>query len=156
MTRKSRSLPAHDEGDPVYEELRILRDGLQEVLGVLTYIARDPAGVERRLAELREFFGMGLSRAKVYLALDPSKNITEVAEAVGMKRQNASKEIQRLREAQLVIPLMSAGRGDVWVRNPTLERVLHLSQKLRQWFPPCALARSAASEAKGPNSDVKL
>jgi hypothetical protein len=91
MNRRMGELP--DVGDPVYEELRIVRDGVQEVLDVLTFMARDPVIVERQLEELREFFGKGMRRADVYLALNPDRNVSEVADTLGMKRQNVSREI---------------------------------------------------------------
>jgi hypothetical protein len=91
MNRRMGELP--DVGDPVYEELRIVRDGVQEVLDVLTFMARDPVIVERQLEELREFFGKGMRRADVYLALNPDRNVSEVADTLGMKRKNVSREI---------------------------------------------------------------
>jgi transposase-like protein len=119
--------------DPVYDELRIVRDRVEEVLGVLTYIASDPEVEARNEDVLRKFFGKGRRRADVYLALDPTRNISQVAQTLGMKRQNVSSEIRALREANLILPQLVGGRGDVWVRNPTLERVLRLSQKVRTW-----------------------
>lgn len=141
-----------DVSDPVYEELRIVRDGVQEVLGVLTFMARDPEVIGRQLEELRNFFGGGARRSEVYLALDRNRNISEVANALGMKRQNVGREIARLQERELILSLTAVGRGDVWIKNPTLERVLHLSQNLRQWYPPRPPAGTAP---KGPSDDAQ-
>jgi predicted transcriptional regulator len=127
-----------DKPDPVYEELRVVRDRVEEVLGVLTYIASDPAVAERTEKAIVKFFGRGSRRAEVYLALNPTKNITQVAESLRMKRQNVGTEIRALHKANLIIQHTSGGAGDVWVRNPTLERVLRLSHKLREWYPPAA------------------
>lgn len=134
MTAKKTALTP-DKSDPIYEELRIVRDRVQEVLGVLTYIARDPEMVARQEEAMRAFFGRGRRRADVYLALSGDRNITQVGSVLKMQRQNVSREIQALRGVQLIMPMTAGGRGDVWIRNPTLESTLRLSEKVRRWFP---------------------
>lgn len=134
MTAK-KTAPTPDKSDPIYEELRIVRDRVQEVLGVLTYIARDPEMVARQEEAMRAFFGRGRRRADVYLALSGDRNITQVGSVLKMQRQNVSREIQALRGVQLIMPMTAGGRGDVWIRNPTLESTLRLSEKVRRWFP---------------------
>jgi hypothetical protein len=106
---------------------------VEQVIGVLTYTAQDPQVTKRRHEELREFFGRGARRADVYLALSPEKNISEVADGLGMKRQNVWKEVALLRDAGLIVPFHTGGRGDVWVRNPVIESVVGLSKSLRAW-----------------------
>jgi predicted transcriptional regulator len=156
VSSKTQINVSHDAGDPIYEELRVIRDEIQEVLGVLTFIASDPVAVERQMEGLRAFFGAGSRRAEVFLALDANRNVSDIADMIGMKRPNVSREIQRLQERQLVVPLTSAGRGAVWVPNPTLERVLHLSQKLRQWYPPRCQTLRVSPEVDGPVKDELL
>jgi DNA-binding transcriptional ArsR family regulator len=129
-------MPEH--ADPTFEELRVVRDRVEEVLGVLTYIASDPEIEARNNDALKKFFGRGGRRADVYLSLDPKKNITQVAESLGMKRQNVSVELRALRDANLILQHTAGGGGDVWIRNPTLERVLRLSHKIRGWYQPAA------------------
>jgi hypothetical protein len=65
--------------------------------------------------------------------LSPEKNISEVADGLGMKRQNVWKEVALLRDAGLIVPFHTGGRGDVWVRNPVIESVVGLSKSLRAW-----------------------
>jgi hypothetical protein len=117
----------------VYDEVRAVRDLVDQVIGVLTYTAQDPAVIQRREADLRSFFGKGTRRREVYLALDKELNISEVAAALGMKRQNVSTEINRMHEAGLVVPVRTGGRGDVWIPNPIIESVVRLSRRLRSW-----------------------
>lgn len=119
----------------MYEELRVVRDQVQEVLGVLTYLARDPELVRRQEDAMRKFFGRNRSRARIYLALSADRNMTQVADALRMKKQNVQPEIKQLAGLQMILKLRAGGRGDVWIRNPTLEAVLHLSAKIRKWFP---------------------
>jgi DNA-binding transcriptional ArsR family regulator len=119
--------------NPVYDEVRAVRDLVEQVIGVLTYTAQDPEATTRRERELKTFFGRGARRAEVYLALSRERNISEVAYATGMKRQNVSVEISRLRDAGLAVPFHTGGRGDVWIRNPVIESVVGLSKRLAQW-----------------------
>jgi DNA-binding transcriptional ArsR family regulator len=119
--------------NPVYEEVRAVRDLVEQVIGVLTYTAQDPAANARRETELMKFFGRGSRRPEIYLALDKDRNISEVAAALGMKRQNVSADIALLKDAGLIVPLHTGGRGDVWIRNPVIEAVVGLSRKLVSW-----------------------
>ena len=143
-----------DKSDAMYEELRIVRDRVQEVLGVLTYMARDPQIVARQEEAMRGFFGRGRKRADVYLALSADRNITQVASALGMQRQNVSSEIQKLRKVQLIMPLTAGGRGDVWIRNPTIESVMRLSEMVRRWFPSTS-AVAPTPEEKAADIDLE-
>ncbi len=120
-------------GDPIYQEVRAVRDLVEQVIGVLTYTAQEPQATKRRQDELHAFFGKGTRRADVYLALSQEMNISEVAETLGMQRQNVSKEVALLRDAGLIVPFHTGGRGDVWVRNPVIESVVGLSKILRGW-----------------------
>jgi hypothetical protein len=119
--------------DPLLDEVRTVRDLVEETLGVLTYSVQDPDALSKRQAELRAVFGRGRKRADVFLGLSRDRNITEVATALGMKRQNVATEIRRLHEAGLVMPLATGGRGDVWVRNPLLDRIHGLTGKVAAW-----------------------
>lgn len=133
MSTRQTTEPPSLPNNPVYEEVRAVRDLVEQVIGVLTYTAQDPAATGRRESELRGFFGRGTRRADVYLALNKEQNISELADSLGMKRQNVSKEIALLKDAGLAVPFHTGGKGDVWVRNPVIEAVVGLSRKLREW-----------------------
>lgn len=133
MVAKQTPADAQPSPNAVYDEVRAVRDLAEQIIGVLTYAAQDPSVLDRRENDLRLFFGKGTRRRDVYLALDKDRNISEVAEALGMKRQNVSAEISRLHDAGLVVPLTTGGRGDVWIRNPVIESVVGLSKRLRTW-----------------------
>jgi hypothetical protein len=119
--------------DPLLDEVRTVRDLVEETLGVLTYSVQDPAALTKREVEIRKIFGRGKKRADVFLALSRDRNITDVANATGMKRQNVATDIKRLHEAGLVMPLATGGRGDVWIRNPLLDRIHGLTAKVTAW-----------------------
>jgi hypothetical protein len=119
--------------DPLIDEIRTVRDLVEETLGVLTYNVQDPDALIRREQEIRKVFGRGKKRADVFLALSKDLNVSEVAAETGMKRQNVAIEIRRLHEAGLAMPLATGGRGDVWVRNPLLERIHGLTAKVANW-----------------------
>ena len=119
--------------DPLLDEVRTVRDLVEETLGVLTYSVQDPDALAKREAELRKVFGRGRKRADVFLALNRDRNITEVAAATGMKRQNVATELKRLHEAGLVMPLSTGGRGEVWIRHPLLDRIHGLTSKVGAW-----------------------
>ena len=138
-----------DAVDPTFEELRIIRDRVEEVLGVLTYVARDPELMKRQHEALRSFFGRGQRRAEVLLALNAEMNVGQVANKIGMKPPNVSRELRALREAQLILEVTAGGRGDVWIPNPTLESVLHLSRMVREWYP----SKSVPERVEGTPGD---
>src|SRR5438270_13476678 len=99
--------------------------------------------MKRQKDALRSFFGRGQRRAEVFLALNPELNVSQVADKIGMKPPNVSRELRALRDAQLILQVTAGGRGDVWIPNPTLESVLHLSKVVRDWYPPKSLPEAA-------------
>lgn len=129
MPRKADPLPI----DPLLDEIRTVRDLVEETLGVLTFDVQDPDALLRREQEIRKVFGRSKKRADVFLALDRDRNISEVSTTTHMKRQNVADDIKVLRKAGLVMPLATGGRGEVWVRNPVLDRILGLTAKVAQW-----------------------
>lgn len=136
-----------DHGDPLYEEVRIVRDQVQEVLGVLTYLARDPELVKRQEESMRAFFTKYRALARVYLALSADRNMTQVGDALGVSKQAVQQSVQKLDAIHVIMKMSAAGRGDVWIRNPTIETVLHLNAKIRKWMPdidPVAPTREEA------------
>lgn len=128
MRRKPEPSP-----DPLLDEIRTVRDLVEETLGVLTFDVQDPDALARREQDIRKVFGRSRKRADVFLALNRDRNISEVAKDIGMQRQNVADDIKVLRKAGLVMPLTTGGRGDVWVRNPVLDRILGLTSKVAEW-----------------------
>ena len=126
-----------DRGDPLYEEVRVVRDRVEEVLGVITYLAHDPELVGRQEASIRTFFKKNPALARVYLALSADRNIAQVAALLNVRRQSLHESIQKLAKVQprLIMKMNAGGRGDVWIRNATLEGLLQLSAKIRKWTP---------------------
>lgn len=137
---------ARDVGDPMYEELRVVRDQVQEVLGVLTYLARDPELVRRQEEAMHTFFGRNRGLARVYLALSADRNMAQVATALDVSRQAIQQSIKRLDAVHMILKMSAGGRGDVWIRNPTLEAVVHLSALIRKWIPDLEPVAATAEE----------
>jgi DNA-binding phage protein len=123
------------ERDAMFEEIRVVRELQDESLGVLTFLAQDPAFLARQEERLRQYFGRRRRLADVYLALARDRNLTEVGEAIGMSRHHVWDALQVLRDQGLVTKHVSSALGDVWLPNPAIERTLKLKRLLREWFP---------------------
>jgi hypothetical protein len=152
IRKTTKTKPARDAGDPLYEELRVVRDQVQEVLGVLTYLARDPELVRRQEDAMETFFVRNKGLARIYLALSADRNMTQVGALLGISKQAVQQAIKRLDTVHMILKLSAGGRGDVWIRNPTLEAVVHLSALLRRWLPDVSVAPTVEEQA---TSDVE-
>ncbi len=143
-----------ERGDRIYQELRTVRDRVDEVLGVVSFIAQDPDLLKRHQVELRGFFGRSKRRAEVFLNLSPDLNVTQIATKLGMKRQNVSSEVKALERRGLVRRIETGGRGEVYVRQAILEQV-RLTQHVRDWFPQSGAGASAPDVVDDlPDEDV--
>lgn len=87
------------------------------------------ADSEKHLRSVMKIFGKSTTRAKVYLAINGERNVTEVAAFLKIKPQNVSREVKQLKEEGLIEITASLGNGDIYRKSP-LDRTLQITKKL--------------------------
>lgn len=83
--------------------------------------------------ELIEAFGKGKRRIQVYLALDGNRNVNAIADHLGIKRQNVTRELKWLRDRRLVDVVEAEGSGVVYAKK-FFDAVVGLSASLSDKF----------------------
>jgi len=78
-------------------------------------------------------FGKSAVRVQVYLAVDGRKNVNDVAKALGLVRENVSREIAWLKKKELIAPIDADGRGTIY-KKTQLDSIIHLSEDLARLF----------------------
>jgi predicted transcriptional regulator len=101
------------------------------------------AEAAKHFATVKTIFRNSKRRAQVYLAADGSRGVQEIAEHLGMQRQNVGPDLRVLAdEGMLEISDTSGGR-DIWGKKP-IDRTLRISQFLRNEFSLGADGRPAS------------
>lgn len=91
------------------------------------------ADADRHFASAKEIFGKSKRRAQVYLAVDGSRGVLEIAGHLKMKQPNVSSDLKVLSdEGLLEITGLRAGKT-IWVKKP-VDRTLRISKFLRDEF----------------------
>lgn len=91
------------------------------------------AEADKHFAEVSKIFGKSLRRAQVYLAADGSFSVQEIAQHLGMQRQNVGTDLKHLGEEGLLELVDSHGNRDIWAKKP-LDRTLRITPFLRKQF----------------------
>src|SRR5881394_2152093 len=76
------------------------------------------AEAEKHFAEVKKIFGTSLRRAQVYLAANGSRSVQEIAEYLGMQRQNVGPDLKHLADEGLLELVDSQGNRDTWAKKP--------------------------------------
>lgn len=97
----------------------------------LAWIVRANAGELKQ--QLLSEFGASKRRAQVYLALDGTRTVNDVAEHLSMKRQNVTGELKTLKRLRLVDIVESDGRGTIYCKK-FFDAVVGLSGALMTKF----------------------
>jgi DNA-binding transcriptional ArsR family regulator len=96
---------------------------------------------DKHFAVVKKIFKSSKRKAQVYLAADGRRGVQEIAEFLGMKRQNVGPELKLLAEEGLLELIDSFDGRDVWGKKP-LDRTLRISRFLTEHF---ALERDGTS-----------
>jgi hypothetical protein len=84
-------------------------------------------------AEVKKIFGKSVRRAQIYLAVDGVRGVNQIAQHLGMKRQNVGADLKYL-ENEGLLELAGTHRGmDIWSKK-ALDRTLRLTQFLCKEF----------------------
>lgn len=106
---------------------------------------------ERHFAEVKKIFGNSVRRAQVYLAADGSRSVQEVAEFLGMQRQNVGPDLRFLAEEGLLELIDSDGNRDIWAKK-SLDRSLRITPFLCKEFGLDRTGKRATDTRKGKPS----
>jgi hypothetical protein len=111
------------------------------------------AEIDKHTNTIKTIFRNGKRRAQIYLAANGSRGVEEIAQHLGMQRQNVGRELKILGgEGMLEITDTSGGR-DIWGKKP-IDRTLRISQYLRNEYSldpdglPLSLKKSSARKRR--------
>lgn len=82
---------------------------------------------------LLDAFGTSIRRVQVYLALDGSRSVNDVAAVLKMQRQNVSIELTWLKKRGLIDATEADGRGTIYQKT-IFDSIIRLSEALQQKF----------------------
>jgi DNA-binding transcriptional ArsR family regulator len=80
-----------------------------------------------------KIFGKSLRRAQIYLAVDGSLSVQEIADHLRMKRQNVGTDLKQLGDEGLLELIDSHSNRDIWAKKP-LDRTLRITPFLCAQF----------------------
>ncbi len=88
---------------------------------------------EKHFGTVKSIFKNSKRKAQVYLAADGSRGVGEIADFLGMKRQNVGSELKLLADEGLLELIDNSGGRDIWGKKP-LDRSLRISHFLTSEF----------------------
>lgn len=91
------------------------------------------AEADKHFAEVKKIFGNSLRRAQVYLAADGVRSVQEIAEHLGIQRQNVGPDLKQLGDEGLLELIDSHGNRDIWAKKP-VDRTLRITSFLCRDF----------------------
>jgi hypothetical protein len=91
------------------------------------------ADSERHFAEVKKIFGNSKRRAQVYLAVNGSRSVQEIAAHLSMQRQNVGTDLRLLAEEGMLELTESHGQTDIWSKKP-IDRTLRVTRFLSEAF----------------------
>jgi len=91
------------------------------------------AEAEKHFAEVKKIFGNSVRRAQVYLAADGFRSVQELAQHLGMQRQNVGPDLKHLGDEGLLELIDSQSNRDIWAKKP-VDRTLRITPFLCSEF----------------------
>jgi predicted transcriptional regulator len=96
---------------------------------------------------MRAVFRNGKRRAQIYLAANGSRGLQEIAQHLGMVRQNVGRELKLLADEGMLEISDTEGGRDIWSKKP-IDRTLRISQYLQKEYSLGTDGRSAGGAAR--------
>jgi biotin operon repressor len=87
----------------------------------------------KHFAEVKKIFGNSVRRAQVYLAADGYRSVQEIAQHLGMQRQNVGPDLKHLGDEGLLELVDSQSNRDIWAKKP-VDRTLRITPFLCSEF----------------------
>jgi len=88
---------------------------------------------DKYFAEVKKIFRKSLRRAQVYLAADGARSVQEIAQHLGMQRQNVCPDLKHLGDEGLLELVDSQSNRDIWAKKP-VDRTLRITPFLCKEF----------------------
>jgi DNA-binding MarR family transcriptional regulator len=88
---------------------------------------------DKHFQSVKEIFRRSIRKAQVYLAVDGTKGVQEIAAHLHMQRQNVGPELKALASEGLLEIIDSQGGRDIWAKKP-VDRTLRIATFLQQQF----------------------
>jgi Fic family protein len=121
MRRRDQSL---DRDQQILDRLAKIEHKVDSIEQTNAFALR--AESQKHFAEVRKIFGSSLRKAQVYLAADGIRSVQEIAEYLGMHRQDVGTALKHLGEEGLLELADSHSNRDIWGKKP-LDRTLRVS-----------------------------
>lgn len=102
---------------------------------------------EKHFQSVKEIFRRSLRKAQVYLAVDGTKSVQEIAAHLHMKRQNVGPELKALASEGLLEIVDSQGGKDIWAKKP-VDKTLRITIFLQREFNLTTTGLPATSKPK--------
>jgi biotin operon repressor len=84
------------------------------------------AEADKHFAEVKKIFGNSVRRAQIYLAADGYRSVQEIAQHLGMQRQNVGPDLKHLGDEGLLELVDSQSNRDIWAKKP-VDRTLRIT-----------------------------
>jgi len=91
------------------------------------------AEADKHFNSVKAIFRDSKRKAQVYLAVDGAKSVQDLADHLGMKRQNVGSELKSLADEGLLEIIDTQGGKDIWGKKP-VDRTLRIAKFLQQEF----------------------
>lgn len=88
---------------------------------------------DAHLAVVKKIFGERQRQAQVYLAVNGSRNVQQIADHLGMKRQNVGPDLKELEDEGLLELKETVGAQNIWGKKP-IDRTVRITQFLCKKF----------------------
>lgn len=105
------------------------------------------ADADKHFKSVQAIFKSGKRRAQIYLAANGRRGVQEIAEHLGMQRQNVGPDLKKLAAEGMLEISGTAGGKDLWAKKP-VDRTLRISQFLQAEFSLDQDGRRVASAKK--------
>lgn len=132
--------PESDQLSQDIKEIKWHQEAIDSSMELLIRANKEPI-----LAEILSFFGDSKRRAEVYLAVDGTKSVAEIADLLRMKQPNVSRELSILKDLGL-IEVGPSTETTIVYKKRRIDRILGLSKELQRVFD----LRERVDAAAGP------
>ena len=126
MAKKEESL-TEDRDQQILRRLANIEHKIDSLEQTTAFALR--ANAERHFESVRAVFGDSVRRVQVYLAANGQRSVQDIADLLGMRQPNVSRELSRLKQEGLIEVIEKEGGETYWAKKP-IDRTVRISQLL--------------------------
>lgn len=123
--------PNLDRDQVILERLAKIEHKVDSIEQTNAFALRPDAA--KYFEEVKKIFGRGSRKPQVYLAVDGSRSVQEIAKHLGMNRQHVGPNLKALAEEGLLELSESVSNRDIWSKKP-IDRTLRITKFLCEEF----------------------